>query len=104
MRSISQEELERVKDHLGKIKYPRRTEYGNIRHKLIDIIVIAFTAALCGYEDYKEMAEFGRLKHDFLKSFPELPNDIPDESVFRRVLQCSSPRQVQEGLETGLWT
>jgi hypothetical protein len=32
MRSISQEELERVNDHLGKIKDPRRTEYGNIRH------------------------------------------------------------------------
>jgi hypothetical protein len=66
---------------------------------LIDIIAIAFTAALCGYEDYEEMEEFGRLKHEFLKSFLELPNDIPDESAFRRVLQCSSPRQVQEELE-----
>jgi hypothetical protein len=69
---------------------------------LIDIIAIAFTAALCGYEDYEEMEEFGRLKQDFLKSFLELPNGIPDESAFRRVLQCSSPRQVQEGLENWL--
>jgi hypothetical protein len=30
--------------------------------------------------------EFGRLKLDFLKSFLELPNGIPDESAFRRVL------------------
>jgi hypothetical protein len=102
MRSISQGELERVKYHLGKINDPRRTEYGNIRHKLIDIIVIAFTAALCGYEDYEEMEEFGRLKYDFLKSFLELPNGIPDESAFRRVLQCLDPRQVREGLENRL--
>jgi hypothetical protein len=31
------------------------------------------------------MEEFGRLKWDFLKSFPGLPGRIPDEPVFRQV-------------------
>jgi hypothetical protein len=48
---------------------PRRTKHGNIRHKLADIIMIGFTAALCGYEDYEEMEEFGQLKMDFSKRF-----------------------------------
>ncbi|MDR1904931.1 MAG: transposase family protein [Treponema sp.] len=32
----------------------------------------------------------------------ELPHGIPDESAFRRVLQCLDPRQLQEGLENWL--
>jgi predicted transposase YbfD/YdcC len=102
MEAISIHELARVAEYLEEIGDPRRREYGNIRHKLIDIIVIAFTAALCGYEDYEEMEEFGRLKQDFLKGFLELPNGIPDESAFRRVLQCLNPRELQEGLENWL--
>ncbi|MDR1302226.1 MAG: transposase family protein [Treponema sp.] len=85
MGNISIRDLERVIDYLEEINDPRRTKYGKIRHKLIDIMVIAFTAALCGYEDYEEMEELGRLKLDFFKSFLELPNGIPDKSAFRRV-------------------
>jgi hypothetical protein len=102
MGSISIRNLEWVIDYLEELHDPQRTEYGNIRHKLIDIIVIAFTATLCGYEDYEEMEEFGRLKLDFFKGFLELPNGIPDESAFRRVLQCLDPWELQEGFENWL--
>jgi hypothetical protein len=102
MGKISIPELARVVDYLEAIRDPRRTAYGNIRHKLIDIIFIAFTAALCGYEDYEEMEELGRLKLDFFKSFLELPHGIPDESAFRRVLQCLNLQQLQEGPENRL--
>jgi hypothetical protein len=69
MKSISIHDLARVTDYLERINNPQRTEYGNIRHKVIDIIVIAFTAVLCGYEDYQEMEEFGRLKKRFPQKF-----------------------------------
>jgi hypothetical protein len=101
MKSISAGELARVVDYPGQIKDPRRTAYGNIRHKLADII-IAFTAVLCGYEDCEEMGEFGRLRQDLLKGFLELPNGIPDESAFRRVLQCLNLLELQKGLENRL--
>jgi hypothetical protein len=67
MKAISIQDMARVVDYLDKINDPLRTAYGNIRHKLIDIIVIAFTAVLCGYEDYEEMEKFGRLKIDCLR-------------------------------------
>jgi hypothetical protein len=102
MAKIGMRELVRIVDFLDEINDFRRVEYGNIRHKLIDIIVIAFTASLCGYEDYEEMEEFGRLKEDFFRKFLELPNGIPDESAFRRVLQCLNPYQLQEGLSKWL--
>jgi hypothetical protein len=56
---ISIRDLARVEDFLDGINDPRRTEYGNIRHKLAGIIVIAFTAALCGYEDYEKWRNSG---------------------------------------------
>lgn len=102
MAKISIRDLARVADFLDEINDPRRTGYGNIRHKLVDIIVIAFTAALCGYEDYEEMEEFGRLKPDFFKTFLEVPNGVPDESAFRWVQQCLNPYQLKEGLENRL--
>jgi hypothetical protein len=101
MGKISIHDLERVAGYLEGINDPRRTAYGNIRHKMIDIIVIAFTAVLCGYEDYEEMEEFGKLKRDFLKGFLELPVGIPDESAFRRVLRGINPGELREGL--GNW-
>jgi hypothetical protein len=103
MGNISVHDLARVMDYLEEIHDPRRTEYGNIRHKLITIIVIAFTAVLCGYEDYEEMEGFGKLKLDFFKSFLGLPNGIPDDSAFRRVLQSINPFELREEL-AGLWT
>jgi hypothetical protein len=43
-----------------------------------------------------------KLKRDFLKTFLELPNGIPDESAVRRVLQCLNPGELREGLENWL--
>jgi hypothetical protein len=54
MKSISARDLARVADCLEQTSGLRRTAYGNIRHKLANIIVTAFTSLLCGYEDYEE--------------------------------------------------
>jgi hypothetical protein len=83
---ITDENIQGIGEYLGEIEEPRRTVYGNFRHKLMDIIVIAFTAALCGSDEFEEMpatelqqscnrvaAEFCRLKQDFFKEFLELP-------------------------------
>ncbi|MDR2071264.1 MAG: transposase family protein [Treponema sp.] len=87
-----------VIDYLEGIHDPQRTEYGNIRHKLIDSIVLALTATLCGYEDYQEMEEWKRLKLDFFKGFLELPQGIPDESAGIALLKCR--RSGKTGLRT----
>jgi hypothetical protein len=40
----------------------KRWQYGYIRHKLTDIIVIAFVEVLARYEDYGEIEMFGHAK------------------------------------------
>jgi hypothetical protein len=41
----------------------------NVRHDLVEILLIAFPAVLCGAQHCSEMAEFGRAKLKFLKRF-----------------------------------
>ncbi|MDR0629724.1 MAG: transposase family protein, partial [Treponema sp.] len=82
---ITVENIREMGKYLGERGEPRRTAYGNIRHKVPDIMVIGFTATLCNHDEFEEMEAFGRLKQDFFKGFLELPNGIPDESTFRMV-------------------
>ena len=51
---------------------PRRTSYGNVRHKLEDIIVIGLCTLVCGGEDYADMEEFG-IERRISMSVSELP-------------------------------
>ena len=75
-----------MKDELKGIKDPRR-EWGNKRHELEDIIIIGLCSVICCGEDFVDMEEFGRERIDWLKTFLELPNGIPDSDTFRRVFE-----------------
>jgi predicted transposase YbfD/YdcC len=99
---ITEENIREMSEYLGEIKEPRRTEYGNFRHKLIDIIVIAFTSTLCGSDEFEEMEEFGQLKQDFFKGFLELPNGTPDESTFRKVINRLDPVELHKSMDKWL--
>lgn len=81
-------------EHFSTIDDPRieRTK----RHKLIDILVIAICATICGAEGWEEFELFGQAKLDWFKSFLELPNAIPSDDTFRRVFGRIDPRQFQQ--------
>jgi predicted transposase YbfD/YdcC len=65
------------------------------RHQLIDIMVIAICAVICGAEHWTEVEAFGRCKRNWFKSFLELPNDIPSHDTFARVFSLLDPKQLQ---------
>lgn len=81
-----------------KLTEPRRTGYGNIRHKLEDIVIIGLCTAICGGEDFADMEEFGKEREEFLKTFLELPNGIPDSDTFRRVFERLNPQELSSCL------
>lgn len=63
----------------------------NTRHDLVEILIIAFLAVLCGAQSCSEMAEFGRAKLKFLKRFLKLRHAIPSHDTFSTVLRMLDP-------------
>jgi predicted transposase YbfD/YdcC len=58
---------------------------GRCDHKLLDIIIIAVCAVITGAESWVEVETFGQLKHEWLKTFLDLPHGIPTHDTFGRV-------------------
>ena len=54
----------KLKSEIKNLTEPRRTAYGNVRHKLEDIIIIGLLAIICGGEDFSDMETFGRERED----------------------------------------
>ena len=79
--------IEELKKGIKGIGDPRRTRYGNIRHKLEDIIIIGLCTVICGGENFADMEAFGKSRQEYLAKFLELPNGIPDSDTFRRVYE-----------------
>jgi predicted transposase YbfD/YdcC len=64
-------------------------------HLLLDILVIALCAVICGADSWVEMEAYGRAKEEWLKQFLRLPNGIPSHDPFARVLARLKPEELQ---------
>ncbi len=80
-------------DHFSRLEDPRRD---NRRHLLLDIIVIAICAAICGANSWTEVELFGKAKKNWLADFLELPHGIPSHDTFGRLFALLNPEQFQQ--------
>jgi predicted transposase YbfD/YdcC len=71
---------------------PRRY---NRRHKLLDIVVIAICAAICGAEGWEDIELFGETKEEWLREFLELPHGAPSDDTYRRVFAALDAEEFQ---------
>ena len=71
---------------------PRRH---NRRHKLLDIVVIAICAAICGADGWEDVELFGETKEEWLKGFLELPHGPPSDDTYRRVFAALDAEEFQ---------
>ena len=60
-------------------------------HNLIDMVVIAIAATLCGADGWVAIAQFGRTKRPWFAQFLELPKGIPAHDTFGRVFGLLAP-------------
>ena len=67
----------------------------NRLHLLGDVITIAIFAVICGADGWVEVAEYGRRKFDWLKTFLALPDGIPSHDTFGRVLAKLDPAEFE---------
>src|ERR1044072_5844173 len=81
-------------EHFSSISDPRIDR--SKRHKLIDILVIAICATICGADGWEEFELFGQAKQEWFQQFLELPNGIPSHDTFRRVFARLAPGEFQQ--------
>ena len=62
-----------------------------VRHKFVDVIVIALCGALCGVDNAEELNEFGVAKEKWFRTFLDLPHGIPSQDTFLRVFALLDP-------------
>lgn len=97
-RNIEQEklvakELPRILTHFAGVADPRAD---NVCHKLVDILVIAICAVICGANTFTQIAQYGKSKQSLLEGFLELKHGIPSHDTFRRVFMVLNAERWQE--------
>jgi predicted transposase YbfD/YdcC len=71
----------------------------NARHDLLEVLVIALAAVLCGAESCSDMAEFGEAKADLLRLFLRLEHGIPSHDTFSRVFRLLKPEAFEAAFQ-----
>src|SRR3979490_2325906 len=80
--------MEKLKKVFRRLPDPRAA---NARHDLLEVLVIALAAILCGAESCSDMAEFGEAKEGLLRLFLRLEHGIPSHDTFSRVFRLLDP-------------
>jgi predicted transposase YbfD/YdcC len=84
-------------ERLQTIADPRR-QSENLKHRLVDIIILGFCGVLAGCDDFVEIAEWAQVHEAFFRTFLELPHGIPSHDTFTRVFAMLKPSTLQEVL------
>lgn len=85
----------RVADHFSELTDPRRREG---MYPLINIVVIAVCAVICGADDFVAIAEFGRKKKDWFARFLDLRSGIPSHDRFNAIFAAIKPAEFEKCL------
>lgn len=95
--------IEELKNKMSEVSDPRR-QYGNLLHKLSEILIIALLSVICLGEDYDDMEEFGKERETWLREELglELVNGIPDGDTFRRVIERIKPNELRQKLNESI--
>ena len=84
-------------ERLQTIADPRR-QGANLKHPLVDVIMLGFCGVLAGCEDFVEMAEWAKEHAGVLGTVLELPHGIPSHDTVNRVFALLQPATLQEVL------
>lgn len=87
-------------EHFENVSDPRRDQ--GKRHPLLDIVTIAICAVICGADNWVEIERYGQAKYDWLKTFLELPHDIPSHDTIEDVFARIDPDEFHSGFMS--WT
>ena len=81
-------------ERLQTIPDPRR-QSENLKHPLVDLIIVGLCGVVAGCEDFVEIAAWGKVNAAFLRTFLALPHGIASHDTFTRVFALLPPATVQ---------
>src|SRR3978361_1692449 len=87
--------LDEIMASFSTLEDPR--SHVNRRHPLPSVLVIAVLAVLAGAAGPAAIARWAKFKEDLLAGILDLPNGMPGEDVFRRVLMTLNPEAFEAG-------
>jgi predicted transposase YbfD/YdcC len=90
---MNEEAFASLEECFGDMPDPRVE--GRCDHVLVEILLIAVCAVVCGAESWSEVEEFGKTKHDWLKQYLTLPAGIPSHDTFSRVFRLLDAAEFQ---------
>lgn len=68
---------------------------GRCDHDLVDIVVLALCAVMCGADGWDDIEEWGKEKEEWLRHYVKLRNGIPGHDTIRRVFEVISPQELE---------
>ena len=71
-----------VKECFAELTDPRRRK---VMYPLVNVVVIAICAVVCGADDFVSIAAFGRIKRQWLSKFLDLSAGIPSHDRFNAI-------------------
>lgn len=92
---MSKAKSARMGDHFEELTDPRRRE---VSYPLINVVVIAICAVICGADDFVAIAKFGNTKRDWFARFLDLTNGIPSHDRFNAIFAAINPAEFEKCL------
>ena len=86
-----------VEEMFSGVEDPRVAK--KVKHKLEDILFIAFCTFLSNGSDFEDMVSFAEERYDWLRKFISLENGIPSHDTFNRVFQKVKPESLLSVLQ-----
>jgi predicted transposase YbfD/YdcC len=82
--------------HFATLSDPRSFHAPNLRHELLDILIISICAVICGAEGWEDIEEYGNAQAEWFAEVLDLPHGIPGHDTFRRVLSQLDPEELTQ--------
>ncbi len=83
-----------IEKHFGQLKDPRFKH--SPPHALLEIIIIALCAIICGANDWVAVETWGKAKEKWLGQYLRLPNGIPSHDTFGLVFGSLDPDEFRQ--------
>lgn len=98
---MSHKKSAKIQHHFANLTDPRRRK---VTYPLINIVVIAVCAVICGADDFVAIADFGKSKRKWFARFLDLSSGIPSHDRFNAVLAAIKPAEFEQCLLSWITT